>query len=233
MLADTVEAAVRSMPDPTPKTIRANIEKLVSNKIQDGQLSQAPITLSDIDKISEPLLRFSTAYSTSGLNTPIRLSSDRNCAVCRSRTIPRTPTKTFPRRQKLPHRRKSPLPSQRRSRRNTRRMKLIWTKSNNLSTPCAALVADCCAVTEGISLPCGVYITLTDDREMREINRAHRGIDRATDVLSFPAIQYPIGVTASRAEKMIRREYSGDDQAYILGEIFISGETRGPAGKGV
>ena len=103
-------------------------------------------------------------------------------------------------------------------------MKLIWTKSNNLSTPCAALVADCCAVTEGISLPCGVYITLTDDREMREINRAHRGIDRATDVLSFPAIQYPIGVTASRAEKMIRREYSGDDQAYILGEIFISGE---------
>ena len=53
MLADTVEAAVRSMPDPTPQTIRTHIEKLVSNKIQDGQLSQAPITLSDIDKISE------------------------------------------------------------------------------------------------------------------------------------------------------------------------------------
>ena len=53
MLADTVEAAVRSMPDPTPKTIHAFIEKLVSNKIQDGQLSQAPITLSDIDKISD------------------------------------------------------------------------------------------------------------------------------------------------------------------------------------
>ncbi len=53
MLADTVEAAVRSMTDPTPKTIRANIEKLVSHKIQDGQLAQAPITLSDIDKISE------------------------------------------------------------------------------------------------------------------------------------------------------------------------------------
>lgn len=53
MLADTVEAAVRSMSDPTPKAIRAYIEKLVSNKIQDGQLSQAPITLSDIDKISD------------------------------------------------------------------------------------------------------------------------------------------------------------------------------------
>lgn len=53
MLADTVEAAVRAMQEPTPKTIRANIEKLLSHKIQDGQLSQAPITLSDIDKISE------------------------------------------------------------------------------------------------------------------------------------------------------------------------------------
>ena len=53
MLADTVEAAVRSMTDPTPKSIRANIEKLVSHKIQDGQLAQAPITLSDIDRISE------------------------------------------------------------------------------------------------------------------------------------------------------------------------------------
>ena len=53
MLADTVEAAVRSMSNPNPKTIRSFIEKLVSNKILDGQLSQAPITLSDIDKISE------------------------------------------------------------------------------------------------------------------------------------------------------------------------------------
>lgn len=56
MLADTVEAAVRSMPDPTPKAIEAFIEKLIRGKIEDGQLSDSPLTLSDIDKISEAFI---------------------------------------------------------------------------------------------------------------------------------------------------------------------------------
>ena len=51
MLADTVEAAVRSMAAPTPQSIEAFIERLVRGKLEDGQLSEAPITLSDIDKI--------------------------------------------------------------------------------------------------------------------------------------------------------------------------------------
>ena len=51
MLADTVEAAVRSMPDPTPKGIQEFILKLVNSKIDDGQLRDAPLTLQDVDKI--------------------------------------------------------------------------------------------------------------------------------------------------------------------------------------
>ncbi|MFH1879852.1 MAG: cytidine deaminase, partial [Bacillota bacterium] len=103
-------------------------------------------------------------------------------------------------------------------------MQLIWTKSSNLPTASTALVADCCAVAEGLTLPCGVYVTITDDAGIREINRAERGIDRATDVLSFPTVNYPKGMTASRAAHLIKREYSGDDRAYILGEILISCE---------
>ncbi len=53
MLADTIEAAVRSMPDPTPQAISEFIARLVRGKLEDGQLSEAPITLSDIDKICE------------------------------------------------------------------------------------------------------------------------------------------------------------------------------------
>lgn len=53
MLADTVEAAVRSMPDPTPDTIRAFIAKLVKGKLEDGQLDNAPLTLKDISLISD------------------------------------------------------------------------------------------------------------------------------------------------------------------------------------
>ena len=53
MLADTVEAAVRSMSDPTPQKIADFIVKLVSGKLEDGQLSDAPVTLRDIDQICE------------------------------------------------------------------------------------------------------------------------------------------------------------------------------------
>ena len=53
MLADTIEAAVRSMPDPTPQRIEAFIEQLVRGKLEDGQLSDSPLTLRDIDKICE------------------------------------------------------------------------------------------------------------------------------------------------------------------------------------
>ena len=53
MLADTVEAAVRSMPDPTPQAIREFISKLVRGKLDDGQLNYAPLTLRDITSICD------------------------------------------------------------------------------------------------------------------------------------------------------------------------------------
>ena len=51
MMADTVEAAVRSLPDPTPEGIRAFIAKLVAGKMEDGQLGDAPLTFKDITAI--------------------------------------------------------------------------------------------------------------------------------------------------------------------------------------
>ncbi|MBE5796207.1 MAG: HDIG domain-containing protein [Clostridiales bacterium] len=53
MLADTIEAAVRSMSDPTPQAIQRFIERLVRGKIEDGQLSNSPLSLHDIDGICE------------------------------------------------------------------------------------------------------------------------------------------------------------------------------------
>lgn len=103
-------------------------------------------------------------------------------------------------------------------------MKLIWTQSPELPTDSLALVADCCAAAEDVPLPCGVYVTLTDDAEIQTINREQRGIDCATDVLSFPTVNYPRGVTAGDAGRLIRQEYSDDDRAYLLGEIIISAD---------
>ena len=53
MLADTIEAAVRSMKDPTPKSIDQFIVRLVRGKLEDGQLSDSPLSLHDIDEICE------------------------------------------------------------------------------------------------------------------------------------------------------------------------------------
>ena len=51
MLADTIEAAVRSMKDPTPKGIDQFIERLIRGKLEDGQLSDCQLSLRDIDQI--------------------------------------------------------------------------------------------------------------------------------------------------------------------------------------
>ena len=51
LLCDTIEAAVRTMKNPTPEGIEEFIVKLVRGKLQDGQLSDCPLTLRDIDQI--------------------------------------------------------------------------------------------------------------------------------------------------------------------------------------
>lgn len=51
LLCDTIEAAVRTMKNPTKEGIDDFIVKLVRGKLEDGQLSDSPLTLQDIDKI--------------------------------------------------------------------------------------------------------------------------------------------------------------------------------------
>lgn len=53
MLCDTVEAAVRSMPSHAPKEVRHYIGDLIKGKMDDGQMSQSPLTLKDLGLIQE------------------------------------------------------------------------------------------------------------------------------------------------------------------------------------
>ncbi len=57
MLADTIEAAVRSMPDKSPQKIRAQVEKLLNMHFVDGQLSECDLTLRDIYLITEAFIK--------------------------------------------------------------------------------------------------------------------------------------------------------------------------------
>ena len=51
MLCDTIEAAVRTMKNPTMDGIEEYIVKLVRGKLEDGQLNDCPLTIRDIDRI--------------------------------------------------------------------------------------------------------------------------------------------------------------------------------------
>jgi probable rRNA maturation factor len=64
-------------------------------------------------------------------------------------------------------------------------------------------------VGEGAST---LAITFVNDREIRRLNREHRGKDKATDVLSFPLYE--------RGE----RAYAGESER-MLGDIVISVDT--------
>ena len=66
----------------------------------------------------------------------------------------------------------------------------ITRARRNLGHPeTAALVkkaAKAALKAEGVDKPCEISVTLTDDEGIHAINREHRGVDSATDVLSFP-----------------------------------------------
>lgn len=56
MLADTVEAAVRSMANPTPQAMEEFIGRLVRGKLEDGQLSNSPLTFRDVNEICDAFI---------------------------------------------------------------------------------------------------------------------------------------------------------------------------------
>ena len=53
MLADGVEAASRTLRDPTPLVIRSVIRKIFDACIEDGQLDETDLTLSDLHVVSQ------------------------------------------------------------------------------------------------------------------------------------------------------------------------------------
>ncbi|MBP5240183.1 MAG: rRNA maturation RNase YbeY [Oscillospiraceae bacterium] len=84
----------------------------------------------------------------------------------------------------------------------------------------AALVrkaAEAALLAEGITVPCLVSVMLTDEEGIRQVNREFRGVDRATDVLSFPLNELTPGAFDPEL-----CEYDPDAGVLMLGDMMIS-----------
>ena len=57
MLADAVEAASRTLADPTPARIQGMVKKLINNIFIDGQLNECDLTLRDLNEIAKSFTR--------------------------------------------------------------------------------------------------------------------------------------------------------------------------------
>jgi cyclic-di-AMP phosphodiesterase PgpH len=57
MLADSIEAAARTLDDPSPARFKGMIRKIVSDVVLDDQFDQCDLTFSDLDRVSAAFLR--------------------------------------------------------------------------------------------------------------------------------------------------------------------------------
>ena len=93
----------------------------------------------------------------------------------------------------------------------------IYREKRGLGHPeTAALVKKAAAAAlraEGVDEPCEIGVTLTNDEGIHAINREQRGVDRPTDVLSFP-----LGVDG-------KYDISKETGCALLGDVVISLET--------
>ena len=75
--------------------------------------------------------------------------------------------------------------------------------------------------TEQCPYEASVSLLLTDDEAIREINREQRGKDAVTDVLSFPAFEYPKPADFEAVEQYDDC-FDPDTGELLLGDMVIS-----------
>ena len=57
MLADNIEAAVRSLQNPTAGRVEGLVRKIIKDRLMDGQLDECDLTLKDLDAIATSFVR--------------------------------------------------------------------------------------------------------------------------------------------------------------------------------
>ncbi len=77
MLADAVEAAARSLTEPTPSRIRGVVTRILDARVKDGQLDESPLTFEGLAKVRESFIPILTALFHARVDYPGAPASER------------------------------------------------------------------------------------------------------------------------------------------------------------
>jgi probable rRNA maturation factor len=69
-----------------------------------------------------------------------------------------------------------------------------------------------------------VSLLITDNEGIREYNRDYRNIDKETDVLSFPNVDFEVPADFSNVEAQFEDYFNPDSGNLILGDIIVSAQ---------
>jgi probable rRNA maturation factor len=86
----------------------------------------------------------------------------------------------------------------------------------------ARKVIEFCLEHEGFPYEAEVNLTLTDNDGIHTINKEYRGIDRPTDVLSFPMLSYEAAGNFDFLSAEQEDDFNPDTGEALLGDIVIS-----------
>lgn len=111
-----------------------------------------------------------------------------------------------------------------------RRLKIYFENSQDKETADAALEAQVEAAiiatleAECVEGDCEVSVTFVDNEEIRELNAQYRGIDSATDVLSFPLEEFEDEEydDGDAEDTSFDLEAADSDEPLMLGDIVLS-----------
>ena len=70
MLADSIEATVKSLEKPTPKRIEDIVDGTIRSKLEDGQFDQCELTMREIHETGEAILEALIGLLVPASNTP-------------------------------------------------------------------------------------------------------------------------------------------------------------------
>lgn len=76
MLADTVEAACRSLENPTEERLDKFIQKLLTDKMEHGQLDNCDLTFCDLNKIKLSFVKFLVGFYHNRVKYPNQKDPD-------------------------------------------------------------------------------------------------------------------------------------------------------------